>query len=349
MEKGELLENESNSNGGGAYIKGGKVEFINGTLRGNKATNGGGIYLASGAQMTFTDGLIAKNHALKNGNDITTAYNANPNVNGCGGGIYLQSGSSTKPTSLAITVKNGFGLYGNTADRAGDDIVAEGVYTSVTVPNVTAMDLKDFEGKDAQPNWYEDYVHPDADGDRAYAAHSILKYSGGSGDRFQKMLGSTDIDNHIILFDEAQRQYGDYVCLSLGYIVLTAKIQVTDLHEKENMYFVVQQYAKNTSGAYVFVKQYPVLVKGTGNATEERTVRNLMPGYYTVKQMQTGATTPWAWAYTIESPAGGSYEKQELFEDGVNNVFQFKVNHVTDDHNVMHDEEIKINKMIEKK
>lgn len=114
------------------------------------------------------------------------------------------------------------------------------------------------------------------------------------------------------------------------------------------MYFVVEQYAKNTSGAYEFVKKYPVLVKGMGNATEERTVRNLMPGYYTVKQMQTGAT-PWAWAYTVQEPVGGVYDNRQLFEDGVNNVFPFTVNHVENELNVMHDEEIKINKMIEKK
>lgn len=355
--QGSVISNEGTNKGGGLYVNGGIVEFDNGTLKDNKSVNGGGIYLGSGASMTFNDGLIAGNKALVGDltPNFTTAYNGGNgtgNIVGCGGGIYLQSGASAdKKTSLTINVVNTFGLYGNKADRAGDDIVAEGVNTSVTVPNVTSMDLKDFEGKDAQPNWYEDYVYIESGDihDSGYPSHGILSdKNANSGKRFQQMLGSTDIDKHMITFSDKEKQYSNYVCLSLGYIVLNANIKVTGLHEKENMYFVVEYNQKKDDGSYETKNSYPVLVKGTSANIDQRMLRNLMPGYYTVKQIQTGAT-PWAWAYKVTDPSDGKYEYRELFEDGVNNVFEFTVKHVEDETNVMHDEELKANKMVEKK
>ena len=355
---GQISENEAGNCGGGVYIENGMVSFNNGILKLNKALNGGGIFLASGASMTFTDGLIAQNHALMNDNVITTAYNAKSavsDVNGCGGGIYLQSGASAAmKTALTINVVNGFGLYGNTADRAGDDIVAEGVNTSVTVPNVTAMDLKDFEGKDAQPNWYEDYVYVQDGSDSGYAEHSILKYSGGSGKRFQQMLmdGSGDIYNHLVTFDDDSRTFptsagnDGYVCLTLGYTVLSAIIRATGLNEKESMYFTLEQLVKSEGPSDWTVKNtYPVLVTGNGDGPVERTVRNLMPGYYRVKQFQSGAT-PWAWAYTVTDPSAGVIQKKVTKED---NLFPFTVKHVEGGTNVLHDEEYKVNEMLMEK
>ena len=361
FESGTLESNTATNNGGGAYVNGGIVTFDNGILKLNTAKNGGGIYLASGASMTFTDGLIAKNHALKNGNDITTAYNAKSTVstvNGCGGGIYLQSGaSSDKKTALTINVVNNFGLYGNIADRAGDDIVAEGVNTSVTVPNVTAMDLKDFEGKDAHPNWYEDYVYVKGGSDSGYAGHSILKYSGGSGNRFKQMLvdGSGDIYNHLVTFDDDSRTFptsagnDGYVCLSLGYTVLSAIIRATGLNEKESMYFTLEQLVKPEGASDWTVRStYPVLLSGTTEESVQRTVRNLLPGYYRVREFRNAAedATKWAWAYQMKDPTSGVIEKLVTKEDGVNNLFPFTVKHVEGDTNVLHDEEYKVNKML---
>lgn len=354
---GQIINNTASNNGGGVYVNGGNVNFSDGVLKENEGLNGGGIYLGSGASMTFTNGLIAKNNAFKNTNDITTAYNAKSavtNVNGCGGGIYLQSGSnSSQKTALIINVTNSFGLYGNTAGRAGDDIVAEGVNTSVTVPNVSAMDLKDFDGKDAQPNWYEDYVYIEGGIDSGYADNGILKYSGGSGKRYRQMLmdGSGDLYNHLVTFSENSRTFpttagnDGYVCLSLGYVVLSAIIQVTGLNEKESMYFTLEQLVKPTGTTEWTVKNtYPVLVIGTEGGTVQRIVRNLIPGQYRVKQFQAG-DTPWAWAYAVTSPEGGKIEKLVTEENGVNNLFPFTVQHITGENNVLHDEEYKVNKM----
>lgn len=345
-------------NGGGAFVSGGIVAFSGGNLEKNQALNGAGVYLSSGADMTFTDGLIAGNKALGNGNAITTAYNAKNAsipVNGCGGGIYLESGISGNATVLSILVENSFGLYSNTAARAGDDIVAEGVFTQVKVPNVESMDLKDFEGKDAQPNWYEDYVYPNAGGDTQYAEYSILKYTGGSGKRFKDMIedGTGDFYNHLVTFTDQYRTYptasgnDGYVCLSLGYKVISVIIQATNLDNKENIYFTLEQLIKPDGATEWEVKNtYPVLVKGNGSETVQRIVRNLMPGTYRVKQAQIGGNDPWAWSYSVTSPTSGILEKLVTVEDGEHNLFPFTLQHVTGDDSVLHDEEIKSNQFV---
>lgn len=353
----------SEGNGGAVCVGGGSVTFQNGVLKNNTAINGGGIYLAGGSDMTFTDGLITGNHAVVNSlsSAFTTVYKGGNTGDaiGCGGGIYLQSGTSAKNTTLDINVEESFGIYSNTADRAGDDIVAEGDYTVVTVPNVTSMDLKDFAGSVAQPNWYEDYVYIESGEihDSEYSNHGFLRAdNANSGKRFHQMQtdGSGEYFNHLISFDTPYYTFSSaenkgYVCLSLGYLVLNATVHVTGLNEDENMYFVLEQMKKVDSDNWVVNKTYKVLLDGTRNKISDgvvqRTVRNIMPGMYRVRQFKTDGNNPWAWSYIVTEPLSGEISKNLILDSAEENMFRFTV--TRNDGGLLNDEKIKTNTLFE--
>ncbi len=313
--------------------------------------------------MTFTDGLIVGNHAVVNSlsSAFTTVYkggNGTGDAIGCGGGIYLQSGTSAKNTTLDIGVDESFGIYSNTADRAGDDIVAEGDYTVVTVPNVTSMDLKDYAGSVAQPAWYEDYVYIESGEthDSEYSNHGFLRaVNANSGKRFHQMQadGSGEYFNHLISFDTPYYTFSSaedegYVCLSLGYLVLNATVRVTGLNENENMYFVMEQLKQTGTDTWGVNKTYNVFLDGTrnriSNEVVQRTIRNIMPGMYRVRQFKTEGNNPWAWSYDITDPLSGEIMKNIITDNAEDNIFQFTI--TRDDDGLVNDENVKTNTLL---
>ena len=90
-------------------------------------------------------------------------------------------------------------------------------------------------------------------------------------------------------------------------------------------------------------------MSGTAEESVQRTVRNLLPGYYRVREFRNAAedATKWAWAYQMKDPTSGVIEKLVTKEDGENNLFPFTVQHIDGDDNVLHDEEYKVNRMLD--
>ena len=297
---GTIDGNTASANGGGLYVTGGTVTFNDGSITGNTAKNGAGLYLASGAKMTFKGGTIYSNNAVASTDKTLseTAYDGgdgNP-VEGCGGGVYLQSGTSTKTTTLTFdlydtTTKKyrSFGLYSNTAASAGADIVSEGTFTSVVLPDVSQMNLVGFEGQEANPNWYEDFYKEDE-----YYGTGVASdmYTGGEYpiDRMSVLRETSDLryKNHLVKSTKFDAIKGKYLCLTLAYEYINLTITARGIIGRESI--LIDLVRHTLSGNNV---KYTIVLPGDGTTGEaSRTVFNVPWGIYSIIPRN-----EWNWAY----------------------------------------------------
>lgn len=304
---GEVNKNISNRNGGGAYVAGGQVTF-NGNFNGNEALNGGGVFLASKASMTFKGGIISRNKAKATDSATAkTAYHGgNGIVEGCGGGIYLQSGTDTKVTTLNFVFNAGyntFGLYSNEAAKGGDDIVSEGMHTSIVLPKVSKMSLIGFEGVEASPYWYQDYFR--TDGDSTYGGYykekgHAVKGSVQTVDRFKNILDipgtqyiehripETDPDNPSV--DWLAYIHDRYLCLTLSFNMIDITLKANNLLGKETALFKLIKHGLSNE------KTYDILLNVV-DGVASRTLKNMPWGLYSVIP-----NNQWNWAYEPLEP-----------------------------------------------
>lgn len=316
--------------GGGLYVNGGNITF-KGNLVGNTAVNGGGLYLGPGASMDFQGGLIINNQAnMPDGaTSAGTAYHgSSPNIMGCGGGVYLQNGSSSKKTTLTFNLDpldKTFGLYTN---MAGDDLVAEGQYTEVVLPSVREMQLYGFEGKDAVPFWYQDYFTDDTgyNQENGHAVTNNVNYIG----RFREMLNlfTNEYYNHRIPDDATNLNNikNNYLCLTLSYNMLDITISAKYLLGHETAMFRLVRHGSTDD------VHYDVLLRGdrTDSATgkSSRTLRNMPWGTYSIYP-----NDAWNWAYEKIAPQ----QNLRLGETG-NYEFLFDMQHINGAEVPQHDE-----------
>lgn len=246
---GNILENKSANGLGGGICADGLIDLTttNTNVKNNAAKNGGGIYLSGGAVMTFNGGLICNNVA--EGTPVsggTTAFQNDADNAGVGGGVYLASGTTLK--FFEGVSKNAFGLYGNTASTAADDIFARGSNTSLQLPKVSGMALDGFDVPTTELYWVEDYVTADANYKQGTKVNS---YADGSTDilRYRYALRNFRDINKIDFGDsEASKTYTSYVCLALGYEQYFVNLVKEGLEKDDSAIFNVL-YKKD--GSYV--------------------------------------------------------------------------------------------------
>lgn len=157
-----LTGNSSAYSGGAAELGRDSTFTLNNcTVTGNKAgTVGGG---SGGAIMLFSDDGYAPTLTLGKGtvitgNKATGKKNDDGTMSGGrGGAVYATALSSAKnPSSPKIVMEEGSKLYGNTADKAGDDIaVWSGVATSYQLVPGLSMDAETADGFTID-GWYFD-------------------------------------------------------------------------------------------------------------------------------------------------------------------------------------------------
>lgn len=334
---GTIDGNTASANGGGLYVTGGTVTFNDGSITGNTAKNGAGLYLASGAKMTFKGGTIYSNNAVASTDKTLseTAYaggDGNP-VEGCGGGVYLQSGTSaTKKTTLTFDLQDksvqkyrSFGLYSNTAASAGADIVSEGYFTSVLLPDVSQMNLVGFEGQEANPNWYEDFFKKDPNYVKDVASYM---YTGGEYDidRMNVLRDESDLryKNHLIKstgFDAIKEKY---LCLTLSYEYINLTITATGIIGRESI--LIDLIRHTMSGNNV---RYSIVLPGDGTTgVASRTVFNVPWGTYSIIPRN-----DWNWAY---EPLNAMNNVR--VGDKMEHEFIFNMNHKDNSEVPLHDE-----------
>lgn len=329
---GTISNNTATGNGGGAYVSGGTVTF-SGNLKGNTAMNGGGLYLASQATMTFKGGIISGNSAVVRSESgiASTAYNSGNgtgNVEGCGGGIYLDSGAEGHVTSLNFDLSeaSSFGLYSNLADKGGDDLVSEGIFTSIVLPDVSEMSLAGFEGKDANPDWYEDYFTGDTSYDKGTFVRDVSKK------RYRDLLGeaSDEFSYHRIPLTgqtASENIAKKYLCLTLGYQSLKFTLKVTGLVGSECAKFRLIRHGAEGNA------EYDLLFNAdAGNpGTSTKVFANMAWGDYSILPVD-----GWNWAYDPVTPVehlyiANTWEYEHTFEMKHKNTSQIPLH---EEHNV---------------
>lgn len=278
---GNFSSNTAHS-GGGICVSGAHLVMDDGVIEKNSASNGGGFYLVNNARMDFGNGLIRNNRATAGGaaQSFKTGYQATAaTLVGMGGGIFLDTG-----TSLNFTEENNLGLYSNLADFGADDIFANGKNTSITLPDVSKMQLKDFDTPTDDLFWAEDYVSKDS----RYADGTYINKDFASDpnlpERYRESLR--------LLHEIYKVQGGDtltgYVCLALGYGVLFITIEKSGLAEGESSIFTV---ARSETPAVIF---RTIILTGTAAGTPVSKKVALNAGTWVVSE------TAWSWSYDPE-------------------------------------------------
>ena len=284
----------------------------------NNEANIGGAILVNEAKLTYKGGLIYGNKALlRPGSNLPKtsygyfpyAFNANcfhnRQFSGFGGGI-----SVSKMGSLIIENGAPFGIYGNYAEIAGNDISTicsdKDIYNggsnmdkstkydykffpaTLTIPQPENLNLEGFKiplPKSAV-KWMEDYNSEDG----AYQLGTKLQ--GSNHERYGNLLKSADrmkeLSNLIVNADKMSST--KYLHLTLGYNFIFVKLVKKGLKAGESAIFNISY--KNSDSNYV--KYINVLVTNTTDTdnAEASQIIALSAGDWKVEE------TSWSWAYT---------------------------------------------------
>jgi len=266
-----------------------------------------------------------------------TAYQKDVDaVTGVGGGVFMAD-----YTTLDFDVTNTLGFYGNRATNAADDIFANGKGTSVTLPAVENMTLKDFSVPASKLFWAEDYYSHYENGiyelDESYSSGTNLLTMPGLEPehnlRYQFALQNLKRD-HITLvgadkFNDFHKR--KYVCLALGYEIFYVTIKKKGLQKGESAMFNISTTKAGVPNLYI-----SMLLSNNNKAEKEGEwiiKRVALPqGTWTVAE-----NINWSWSYT---PEGQTFVEKSVDNDEV--VFEFTN---TKNNAGLHDEDIEVNEM----
>lgn len=330
---GGTIENNKASAGGGVALEKNSTLKLNANVENNNATNGGGVYLNNNVSMTYTGGLLRNNTATSETTTLpnnTASKGTASTVTGVGGGVFMDNN-----TTLSFNISEGtpLGLYGNTATNAADDIFANGIETTVTLPSVAKMSLADFSVPASTLFWAEDYHTNDnsypklikSDFSQLVPAYNL---------RYQYALKNLKRNHIVDVKDEHFETFKNaYVCLALGYQIYYVTIKKHGLQKNESALFNIYSQKE---GVKIPSPYLTMLLTGDGNTQVEQRVA-LPEGSWKVDEL-----TNWTWSY---EPKDGETEKPtSLVEQNINDntVFEFYNKKAT---TVLHGEDIEVNTM----
>lgn len=298
---GVFSSNTATTCGGGISVSGPITFNTSGTIESNSAKNGGGIYLTGGATMNFNEGMIRYNRATgTTGSAFTTAYQKTASqVYGVGGGVFVEESSRL----LFNIGSTSFGLYGNSAEIAADDIFANGNSTTVQIPQVDAMVLNDFNVTTSRLLWAEDYVT----GDTGYAnGTKIINNWDALDDKFahviryraaQSILALRELvftSSSLTLPRAIDAAYppgpANYVCLTLGFNNMSVKITRTGLKMGES---AIYTYTRSGDSE----PMGRVVLTGMGESVPVSKLVVLSEGTWII------AENSWTYSYNVTAPS----------------------------------------------
>jgi len=141
IKNGSLINKNKAVNGAGGYVQNGMFNLTGGTTSNNVATlNGGGYYIVDTTTATLSNGIIANNEAKNgggfyqtqsNGNSTSTTLsgtcyvNNNKTVNGNGGGVYVDGGSTFRIISGKVVYNIANGTYSDTDVKTNNMVYAK--------------------------------------------------------------------------------------------------------------------------------------------------------------------------------------------------------------------------------
>lgn len=325
-----INNNTSTEGGGGLMLDGGNLTMEHGIISNNTSNNGGGICLIHGASMTFKNGLITSNKAVAtNSVSFTTAFEKPmKEVEGIGGGVYLSAGVNGGDRNiLTFDITGNIGIYENLADKGADDIYVNGYRTIITLPDVSSMNLSNYQGA-SDLHWVEDYTT----GDTEYSSGTYInKTSGYQAVRYrdaQEGNGFTVPDSTYI---------DQYICLALGYQNIFATIKKTGLKEGESAIFNVYRKVDDE-----YTPWSTVLLTGKKDVSEVSKEIIILSGDWKVVENN------WSWGYDLTTP--NNNERSIVIEnitsdtEAADKTFHF-TNTPKKIDPVKYDEDIKVNIM----
>ena len=296
--------------GGGICVEG-PVEFSFGAnVESNQAYNGGGIALGAYAKMTYTGGHIRNNHAIHRPGTVnpTTGYNCRVyEIDGMGGGIFMGHHTELK---FASGITN-FGIYNNIAEHGADDIFANGLSSTVNLPEVNNMTLDELGLDKGQLFWVEDYVTDDThylygtkvmDTAKDYPGteHGAHLYKNW---RYRYALNNEGYGFYDV---EGGQVLTCYTSLALGYEIIYINIEKKGMKAGDSAMFKIA--SKNSDETYkdymtVLLSYQTDRVPGS-EATDASGVTTvtlkkricLIGGYWRVAEV-----TNWSWAYDLQN------------------------------------------------
>lgn len=279
---GGSLNNNTAMYGGGLCVDGyinlvvGDVEIAE-----NTAVNGGGVCLLNKADMKFGKGHIKNNEAAAEAGipPFSTAYQKEiTEVSGIGGGIYIGTDSA-----LTFTEIDNLGLFGNLAERGADEIFANGKSTTVTIPDVTSMNLSGYPGA-SNLKWMEDYITDDPDYDKGTKMRGTAWDSDKSNQRYRVANAA----NAAIYEVAGGSSMTKYISLALGYEVIYITLVKSGLKAGESAVFDLLKGG---------IRQVRVMM--TGVAGQDKVTKKIAVtvGEWTVREIG------WGWTYANASPS----------------------------------------------
>ena len=296
---GDIYKNIATKHGGGIAARG-PVAITTTTANAyeNEALNGGAIYLTEGASLAYTDGAIRNNKAKGTGT-FTTAYHQGADaLSGVGGGIFLDTSAT-----LTFNITSGIGIFNNLADMAADDIFANGNSTSITLPDVSMMDLTGSGIPSGLSNlsWMEDYREGDTSYDQGTNAMGA-NWTGNNNERYRKFT--------IQPYKIAAGTYASkYLSTTLGFDNIEVTIRKTGMEgSRANALFNIY---KSDGTKYMTVRLPIVKEDAYGNKTYtwERKIK-LPDGSYRFSE-----DPYWSWSYTKKTEdISANIRDKQLFE-----------------------------------
>ena len=261
---GRINTNQAPLGGGLVASKPGSiVNMTGGEICNNTARVGGGVYLSDAAALTFGNGFIVNNKAIRMA-DVTTATTgcyaeqvAASQYQGVGGGVCIAD------AKMSFDLETTIGLYGNQADLLGDDLYSTGGgdNVSVTLPYVKDMNLTGYQSATTDLQWMEDYVNGDtgyANGTRGNTSNSYVPK------RYRQALADKDNVYTVDVPQGGRTFTTTYLALALGYDIMHLTLQRKGLMKGENAIYKISKW-NETSQKWENYAQ--VLVSGSQEAT----------------------------------------------------------------------------------
>ena len=278
---GAVSGNKSVYEGAGLYLKGtSSCNFSRGNVDGNVAANGGGVYMLGDSKMNFSNGIIRNNQATTRGSGYGTALNNDSNIRGAGGGLYL-----TGNAAFTFDQTSAVGLYSNTADQIGDDLVVTSKTAKITLPDVSQMNLSDYDSKTPELYWVEDYMTNDT----GYPNISSAAPAGYKAVRYRDAIAAQSKVYPLTIPSGGKTYTNTYLALSLGYEIIYVTLKKIGLQPGESAIFRISKVENDASSTpYI-----DLLVTGNGGELTKKVA--LYSGNWKVEE------TGWSWAY--DSPA----------------------------------------------
>lgn len=320
---------------GGGICVDGKINFTTSAtnIEGNKAINGGGICVMNGAKMLYKSGLI-RNNIAQTTTDMMgqTAYLKDvTEVSGIGGGVFVANNASL---SFDVTDRL-FGLYGNIASNGADDIFANGNSTSISLPDVSDMNLTGYDLNLPANSlyWVEDYITDDANytlGTNIMGAN----YPGSLAYKNWRYRYALDNDDYGFYLVNGNQTLNCYTSLALGFHLVYITVVKSGMKDGYTAMFQIKPEGASKDYISFLLKDSDKKVAADGTVTWQKRIR-LFSGTWSVSEVDS-----WSWAY--DAVGSTSYTRTLNASSPAEDLI-FRFSNKPKSSIPKHDEDVKVN------